>query len=211
MTILANTQPAFALTHDDDHGHRGHHNGGISDKDQTVFSSVNAARDTRDTTHDLSRQVGSLESGLLSAVYKNTFDLSINVEKNGAANQLATNVQGAANNLAIEKTAAATTLIVEKSIAATNLAVQVSSAEGRLLAVQNAGATALAAATNNAAVLAAMAACCCEIKERVREDGEATRTVIRDNEMHGLREKLSQAQTAITVANARIATAPIVV
>lgn len=42
-------------------------------------------------------------------------------------------------------------------------------------------------------------------------EGEKTRALILANESNSLRDRLAQAQTAIIVANSRIATAPIVV
>lgn len=229
-TMTGTTQPAFVLTSDEDHGHRGHHNHhGISDKDQTVFSSVNASRDIRDSTHDLSRQMGGLSDHLCKSTYdtavaieRNGRSAELATEKNGAANQLATNVAAgalgvaiqataAATNLAIEKGIAATNLTTEKGIAATNLAIQVASSQGQLLAVQNAAAAALTAATNHAAILLEMCKCCCKTDELIRSEAGTTRELMRDLNLSDVRAELAKTQMGIAIANSKIATAPIVV
>lgn len=44
-------------------------------------------------------------------------------------------------------------------------------------------------------------ACCCELKSLIREDGEATRSLITQNTINELREKLNEAQTEISNRN----------
>lgn len=161
------TTPAYTFngSHQDSHGGGWGNYGqnfGISDKDQSNFS-----------THDLSRQVGALESGLLSAVYEKSFDVSVAVEKNGAAGQLATNVQGAAINLAVVTAAK----------------------DGLIEAGKNSHAALLLASQNNAASLAAMAECCCKILEKVAAEACATRELVRE-EASKTRDYLSTEKTA---------------
>ena len=204
MTILATTQPAFALTPDnhDDHGHRGHHdyNRGWNGKDQTVLSATNAARDTHKTSHDVFDKVSTTAHATETATHLN-----------GAAGQLATNVAAGALGVAIQATAAATNLAIEKTAAATNLAIEKTSAAGQLLAVQNAAAAALAAATNHAAILLEMCKCCCKTDELIRSEAGATRALISANEATALRDKLHSSQTAIIIANSKLVGGPIVV
>lgn len=206
MTILATTQPAFALTPDnhDDHGHRGYYGGhgdhGISPKDQTVFSSVNATRDTHKTSHDVFDKVSTTSAAVEVAVERNGRSAELATEKNGRSGELTTTVASGALGVAIQATAAAT-----------NLAIQVSDAKINLLAVQNASAAALAAATNHAAILLELCKCCGKTDELIRQEAGKTRQLIQDNTAADLRDKLHNAQTAIIIANSKLVGGPIVV
>lgn len=205
------TTPQLVLDFDKDHHGYGHHNHGISDKDQTVFSATNAARDTHKTSHDVLDKVATTAN-----------DVAVAVEKNGRSGELTTQVAAgalgvsiqataAATNLAIEKTAAATNLTTEKGIAATNLAIQVSNAQIQLLAVQNASAAALTAANNHSALLLEMCKCCCKTDELIRSEAGATRELMRSLNLDDVRAELAKTQMGVALANAKIATAPIVV
>lgn len=66
--------------------------------------------------------------------------------------------------------------------------------------IKFAGEAALTAATNTAAIQAALAACCCEIKELVREDGGKTRQLLSDNTVQHLRDQLQASQQDALIA-----------
>jgi uncharacterized surface protein with fasciclin (FAS1) repeats len=57
-------------------------------------------------------------------------------------------------------------------------------------AVKNAAAAQLTATVNAAAIAAQLAECCCELKEKIGADGDATRALINTNTIESLREKL---------------------
>src|ERR1051326_1840276 len=74
----------------------------------------------------------------------------------------------------------------------------------QLLAVQNAAAAALAAATNTAAIQKSLSDCCCEVKELIRGEAQATRELIAANEAADLRSKLSVANSALLALKAQV-------
>jgi hypothetical protein len=69
---------------------------------------------------------------------------------------------------------------------------------------KNAAATALAAATNTAAILAAQERCCCELKERIREDGEKSRDLINSIKQADDARRLQQAYDEITYLKGKL-------
>lgn len=81
-------------------------------------------------------------------------------------------------NVAVEKTAAATNLAIEKIGAA----------------------AALEHCKNTAALAAAIAACCCEMKELVREDGEKTRSLINSVQLHNTQTELADLKMQLLLA-----------
>lgn len=94
---------------------------------------------------------------------------------------------------------------VEKSGRAGELATERSAAENRMFILQGQKEAALAAATNTAAILAAQAECCCEIKELVRADGQATRDLINSVNMQNLRDQLSAQTNEVNLLKLKIA------
>lgn len=93
-----------------------------------------------------------------------------------------------------------------KEFEKSNLRVADSTAAIQLEATKNAAASALAAATNTAAIQAAMAACCCEIKERIGDDGQKTRDLVNAIQNADLATQLQDAKSAILALQVRFGT-----
>lgn len=115
----------------------------------------------------------------------------IAVEKNGAANQLAT-----------EKTAAAIQLSSSLAFANTQNLLISGFKDGRYDAAVNAAASALAGATNTANIQASLASCCCELREKISEDGQKTRDLI--NSIDSLKNATELAEVKMELALSKI-------
>jgi hypothetical protein len=221
--------PASASTNgfiasDNDHGrhHGGHGHHGYQDRDWPERT----AERVRGEVFDSERTRNEETRDILAAVGREGAAGSLATEKNGAAGILATNVASGAIGVAIERTSAAgqlatnvagqqvqnlalqqfnlLTVQAATNVAATNLAIQVASSAGLVQAVKDAAAAQLYAAQNHAAALAQAAACCCEIKERIREDGEKTRDLVNSFQATNLAVQLADAKQEVLVLRARL-------
>lgn len=83
--------------------------------------------------------------------------------------------------------------------------VEKSGRANELATEKTAAATALALATNTAAILAAQATCCCEIKELVRADGQATRDLINSLNTQNLQAQLAAMTNEANLLKLKIA------
>jgi hypothetical protein len=100
--------------------------------------------------------------------------------------ELAVEKTSAGTQVAIARESAATNLAIEKTAAATNLAIQVSNAAILLDSQKNAAAAALA-----------LEKCCCELKEKIGEDGERTRALVSSIERDALRARLAYFESRV--------------
>lgn len=181
--INPTSNPATILVDRNEGGH--HYNRGISDKD-AVFFSTQAVKDA--DIHGADRTRALLDEILELDVH--------NSERTGLLNK-SISTASEEINVAIEKNGRAAELATEKTGAATQLSMAVGFASVQLEASKNAAAAALASATTTAAIRADLAACCCEIKETIRNDGGLTRTLINDLNTTSLERQLSDAKNAL--------------
>lgn len=94
----------------------------------------------------------------------------------------------------VEKSGRASELATEKTAAAINVAMVTGFKDG-----------ALAAATNTAAILAAQAACCCELKELIREEANETRDLINALNTQNLQAQLAESKSEVSLLKLKIA------
>lgn len=188
MTLIANTQPAFALTPDNHQGHHGGHKRGVSEKDSVNFAATHGVGTTHHTTHDLSRQVGDLKSDALSAVLKSAYDTVVATNVQGEANKLATAVQGA--ELRVQ---------AERNLALLSSNLEHASHEALMLAT-----------SNHASILLEMCKCCSKTDALIISESAATRDLIQSKAETALRDKLHSAEMAIIIANSKLAGGPII-
>lgn len=125
---------------------------------------------------------------------------------------LAYQVEGRAL-LEAAKNASALSVQADKNAYQLQLQAQTFSAAAQLEAVRNTNALSVQADKNSAAIqlqatvnasaaLAAMAECCCELKELIRGDGQATRDLINAQEVGNLRDRANKAELALALAEA---------
>jgi len=195
---------------------------GLTDKDAAFITSqaeladshrniIAANRETVDGTRHLVDQVGRNAVEIKNADLSNaTRFLILEKELCNIRESLGTAIErnGRSTELAVEKTAAATQLSLCSGFKDTALAVQTTAAAGLLEATKNAAAAALAAATNaaaaaltactnTAAIQAAIAECCCEQKELIKSEANATRDLINSLNTQTLQRELSDAKSQI--------------
>ena len=92
----------------------------------------------------------------------------------------------------VHQTAAATQVAIERTATANALAIE------RL-----SGGLCLQAANNHAAMLSKLAECCCEIKQKIDDEGHATRELINSIEADRLRTENNQLQARLLALEIR--------
>ena len=125
---------------------------GISDKDQQFASSIDAGERTRDMLHAIR-------------------DTVVSVEKNGAANSLATEKIGAAMELTAEKIGSAAVLATTTAHHA--ISMQLCNTEAKMAAQ--------------------LAECCCEIRKEVAE----VKATVLEVDAHRIRDDLAQTRAEL--------------
>lgn len=204
------TNPGFVVN-DETTGHRSHH--GHHDVD---WPSRTAER-IKDTIAGLERSLSEQTRDVIEGVS----DVSLTVEKIGAAGVLATNVAAGTLGVAIEKTSAAALLatnVVGQQIQNTllsqfnatnvqqltffnalNVQAEKNVAATNLAIEKSAAAATLLATQNHAEALRQAAECCCELKELIRAENGQTRELIRDSETQRLRDALAASQNEVNL------------
>lgn len=158
---------------------------------------------TRDAQWD-----GEISRDILRGISDSSLTLALAVERSGSANALATERNGAANSLATEKIGAANALATEKIGAANALAIEKVAAGGVLesakqsfqtnsLIDRNFNASSMAAALNASQAAAYAAACCCELKELIRSEGDRGRDLQRSIQADNQAVALADAKNEI--------------
>ena len=152
------------------HGHRQSHDYGYGNRDENIY-------------RDVSYHANQVSLG------EQIREVNTSVEKNGAANSLATEKLGAAGQLTTEKTTAGLGIQAEKTAAAINLAIEKTHAASQLAVEKTAAANQyttmvgfkdalLQASVNTSDIRKDIAECCCEMKELILREACATREFV---------------------------------
>lgn len=145
-----------------------------------------AACRTDDTVGNVKVRQAEIEGRALVEAAKNAAAAILEAAKNTA--QLSVQVADVSNRASVQLADVDHRASVERTKFAGDATVQ---------AVKDAAASALTAAVNQAATLAAIAECCCETKERIHAEGEATRSLINSNTIATLQAQIVATQRLV--------------
>lgn len=142
-----------------------------------------------DTAHDIAAQSTSQNTSILGAIANlSTAQANGNFTTLQSVNDLGRDVAAQANQNALQQLNSFNLLTTTTLQGFNSQAMQTQNATNQIIAGQT-------------ALSSQLAACCCELKEAINHDGQATRALLTSNRMDDLQNALNEARLAASQAN----------